>query len=314
VPSAKTASFASDKLEAPPNIIMKVFALSALCLAALCAQTAPPQQAKPPALPDLPDSTPVASFDDGYIMTMGEMRGLLNAVANPQALANIQGFLDNWAQFRKMARMAKEDKLDEDLTTKTQLLYATTSVMAQAEMNHQGNPITSGDEVDRYYEDHKANYQQVKAYAIYIAFSNSAAAQTGSDGKKILSEVDAKAKTAALLEQIRKGAEFKKLAKENSDDETSRAKDGFFGDLKPTDPMPDSIRTAIFKLKAGETTDVIYQPNGFYLFRVEEVTFKPFKEVRDQVDRAYKDEHLKAWFESMQSTKATILNPKLTGK
>ncbi len=68
------------------------------------------------------------------------------------------------------------------------------------------------DEEDRYYEAHKSDYKQVKTYAIYIAFSNAAASQTGSDGKKILSEADAKAKASTLLEQIRKGADFKKLA------------------------------------------------------------------------------------------------------
>jgi parvulin-like peptidyl-prolyl isomerase len=290
---------------------MKFIALSALCLAALCAQTAPPQAA--PALPDLPDGTPVASCDDGYIITMGELRGLLVAVNNPQAAANIPGFLSQWCMLRKMSRLAEEEKLDKESPAKEEVLYATTLVKAQAEMSHQANPIVMNDEEDRYYEAHKSDYKLVKAYAIYIAFSNAAASETGSDGKKLLSEADAKAKTSALLEQIRKGADFKKLARENSDDETSRAKDGSFGELKPTTSgLPDAIRAALFKLNSGETTDVIPQPNGFYLFRAEEVRVTPYSEVRDQVDRAYKDERLKQWMDKMQSdTKATILNPKL---
>jgi parvulin-like peptidyl-prolyl isomerase len=294
---------------------MKFFASSFFCLASLYAQTAAPQ-AQPVALPDLPDKTPVASFDDGYIMTMGELRGLLVAINNPQAASNIPAFLDQWAIFRKMAKMALDEKLDQDSPVKEELLYVRNSVLFQAEVNHQSNPIVANDEEDRYYEAHKSDYEQVKAYAIYIAFSNDAASQNGPDGKKILSEVQAKAKAADLLERIRKGADFKKLARENSDDDLSRAKDGFFGDLKPTDSgVPDSIRAAIFKLKAGETTDIIAQPNGFYLFRAEAVTFKPFIEVRDQVDRAYKSARMKQWMDKMQAeTKATILNPKINPK
>ncbi len=295
---------------------MKFFALSVLCLAALCAQTSPPQpaqpQQRPAALPDLPDSTPIASFEDGYIMTMGELKGLLLAVNNPQASSNIPAFLDQWAMFRKMSRMALDQKLDAESPVKEQLTYVRNLVLMQAEVNHQNNPIIDGDDVLKYYEQHKSNYEQVKTDAIYIAFSNAAASETGSDGKKILSEAQAKAKIAALLEQIRKGSDFKKLARENSDDDKSRAADGFFGDLKPTDPMPDSIRAAIFQLKQGETTDVIAQPNGFYIFRAEQVIVKPFAEVRDQADRAYKDERFKAWMADMQAnTKATILNPKI---
>jgi peptidyl-prolyl cis-trans isomerase C len=290
---------------------MKFIALSALCLAALCAQTAPPPAAS--ALPDLPDGTPVASCDDGYIISMGELRGLLVAANNTQAAANISNFLSQWCMVRKLSRLAEEEKLDRDSPIKEEVLYATTFVKAQAEISHQANPIVANDDEDRYYEAHKSDYKQVKAYAIYIAFSNAAGSQTGSDGKKILSETEAKAKISALLEQIRKGADFKKLARENSDDETSRVKDGSFGDLKPTTSgLPDAIRAALFKLNSGETTDVIPQPNGFYLFRAEEVKVSPYSEVRDQVDRAYKEERFKQWMDKMQSdTKATILNPKL---
>jgi parvulin-like peptidyl-prolyl isomerase len=288
---------------------MKFIALSVLCLAALCAQTAPTA----PALPDLPDGTPVASCDDGKIITMGELHGLLVAANNPEGAANVSGFLDQWCMVRKLSRLAEEDKLDKDSPVKEEVLYATTFVKAQAEISHQANPIVMNDEEDRYYEAHKSDYKEVKTYDIYIAFSNAAASQTGSDGKKILSEADAKAKASALLEQIRKGADFKKLAKENSDDETSRAKDGFFAELKATDSgVPEAIRAAILKLNTGETSDVIPQPNGFYLFRADEVKFKPFTDVRDQVDRAYKNDRLKQWMDQIKSnSKATILNPKL---
>jgi parvulin-like peptidyl-prolyl isomerase len=300
---------------------MKVLALSVLCLGCALAQTAalPPQAPpKPAVLPDLPANTQIASFDDGSVMTMGELRGILTNLDNQQrqgAVANIQAFLDEWALLHRVSQMAITDKLDQESPTKEQLLYARTLVLYQAEVQHQGNPTRiDGDEIDKYYSQHKDKYQQVKADAIYIAFSNSAASQTGSDGKKILSEAEAKAKIAGLLEQIRKGADFKKLAKENSDDEMSRAKDGYFATLSPTDNIPDAIRTAVFALKSGETTEVIGQPNGFYIFRAEEITFKPLSEVRDQIYGTLKTERLEKWMADLhKETKAKILTPALTG-
>jgi parvulin-like peptidyl-prolyl isomerase len=290
---------------------MKFLALSVLCLASLQAQTAPPQT-RTPVLPDLPDAASVASCEDGHVITMAEMRGVLLAVDNPQASANVREFLNQWCMMRKLARLARDEKLDQESPTREQLLWSQNYVLAQAEISHVANPIVPGEEEKAYYDEHKSQYQQVKTYAIYIAFSNAAASQTAGDGKKILSEPEAKAKAEALLEQIRKGADFRKLAKANSDDETSRDKDGFFNDLKPTDPMPDSIRTAIFSLKKGETTDVIPQPNGFYIFRAEDVTYKPFEEVRDQVDRALKHERADQWMRTIQAeTKAAILTDKI---
>jgi parvulin-like peptidyl-prolyl isomerase len=294
---------------------MRFIVLSALCLSSLYAQTAP--QTKPPALPDLPDGTPVASCPDGNLITMGELRGLLVAANNAQASANIQGFLDQWCMVRKMAQLAEENKLDKESPVKEEVLYALKFTLAQAEIQHEANPIVQMSDEESYYNDHKSNYEQVKTYAIFIAFSNAPGAQPDAAGKKILSKTEAKAKAEALLDQIRKGADFKKLARENSDDEISRDKDGFFNDIKPTDQLPEVFRSAIFKLKAGETTEVLGQENGngFYIFRAEDVVFKPYREVQDQVDRAYKEEHFKQWMGKLQTeTKATILNPKLTGR
>jgi peptidyl-prolyl cis-trans isomerase C len=306
---------------------MKVFALSVLCLGCALAQTAAPQAPptphappKPAALPDIPDKTPVVGFDDGTVLTMGELRGLLTNLEATQrqgAVADIHGFLDQWAMYHKIAQMALADKLDQESPVKEQLLFARTNVLAQAEIQHQSNPnAIDGVEIDQYYAAHKDKYRQVKTDAIYIAFSNSAASQTGGDGKKILSEAEAKAKITGLLEQIRKGADFKKLAKENSDDELSRAKDGYLATLSPGDStgIPDAIRNAVFALKAGETTGVIWQANGFYLFRAEEINFKPFSEVRDQIYDAIKAERFQKWMAGISNdTKAKILDPALTG-
>jgi peptidyl-prolyl cis-trans isomerase C len=304
---------------------MKVFALSVLCLGCALAQTAAPQapptsQAPPKAaaLPDIPEKTPVVAFDDGTVLTMGEVRGLLTTLDSQQrqsAVANMHAFLDQWALFHKIAQMALTDKLDQESPVKEQLLYFRTNVLAQAEIQRQSNPNgVDGIEIDQYYAAHKDKYRRVKTDAINIAFSNSAASQTGSDGKKILSEAEAKAKITGLLEQIRKGADFRTLAKENSDGETSRAKDGYFATLSPTDNIPDAIRTAVFALKAGETTGVIWQANGFYIFRAAEIDFKPLSEVRDQIFDAIKAERFQKWMSSVANdTKAKILDPALTG-
>jgi len=320
---------------------MKVLALSVLCLGCALAQTAAPQgppkataapqappnaiaapQAPPKAvaLPDIPDKNPVVSFDDGTVLTMGEVRGLLTSLEPQQrqgAVADMQAFFDQWAMFRKIAQMALADKLDQESPVKEQLVFARTNVLAQAEIQHQSNPNgIDGEEIDKYYAAHKDAYRQVKTDAIYISFSNSAASQTGSDGKKILSEAEAKAKITGLLEQIHKGADFKKLAKENSDDELSRAKDGYLATLSPGEStgIPDAIKTAVFALKAGETTGVIWQANGFYLFRAEAINFKPLTEVRDQIYTAIKADRFQKWMSGVHSNaKAKILDPALTG-
>jgi peptidyl-prolyl cis-trans isomerase C len=174
--------------------------------------------------------------------------------------------------------------------------------------------VVENDAVHAYYAANKEKYKQVKTDAIYVAFSNSTAGTTGSDGKKVLSQAEAQAKAAKLLADIRAGADFAKLARENSDDETSRSKGGFFANLGPTDSIPEAIRNAVFALKPGATTEPIGQPNGFYLFRAESVSYRPLSEVQDQIYNQIKQDRFQKWFTDLRgNTPVQFMNPNFPG-
>ena len=147
---------------------------------------------------------------------------------------------------------------------------------------------------------------QVKVKAIYVAYSDSPSA---AGGKKRLSEAAAKAKAEKLLAQVRAGADFVKLVKENSDDETSREKNGDFATLRFTDNIPDAFREAIFKLKKGETTEPLKQPNGYYLFRAEEVVVKPLAEVRNEIYNDLKNQRFSEWMAKLNHDTTVEVNP-----
>ena len=100
------------------------------------------------------------------------------------------------------------------------------------------------------------------------------------------------------MKEIKGGADFVKLVKENSEDATSKAKDGDFGTFSRSDNVPDSIRSVVFALKAGEVSEPVRQPNGFYIFRAESITQKPFSEVAGQIVTELKNAHLREWLES----------------
>ena len=101
-----------------------------------------------------------------------------------------------------------------------------------------------------------------------------------------------------------------KLVKENSDDETSREKDGEFATLRSSDNIPDAFRTAVFALKKGDVSEPLKQPNGFYLLRAEEVTVRPLSEVRDDIYNDLKTARSDEWLRGMdRDAKVQIVNP-----
>jgi peptidyl-prolyl cis-trans isomerase C len=275
-----------------------------VCLSTLQAQTTP----QAPTLPDLPDDTVVATFEDGGTFTMGEFKRIFSFMPPEQqrlVLHDRKTFLQQWAFMRKLAKMGDAAKLDQQSPTRDALAYNRTQIMSQAQLDHVLQSIeVQPAEIVKYYDINKDKYRQVHVRAIYIAF-----------GGKKLSEDDARAKAAKLAGQARGGADFSRLVKENSDDETSRAKDGDFATLRPADNIPDAVRTAVFALKQkGEVSDPVRQPNGFYVFLADDIKVTPLSQVRDQIFTEVKQQHFAEWLEkSNKETRVEFNNPAFLG-
>jgi peptidyl-prolyl cis-trans isomerase C len=267
------------------------------CLGTAYAQTVP-SPAPQPTMPNLPDDTVVAIWDDGVKFTMADFKRLYYILPqqNQQlALRDRKTFLQQYGFMRKLAQMAEKEKLDQSSPSKETLEYYRLMILSQAELNVASMaPTVEPSEIVAFYNTNKERYKQVKVKAIYLAFSNEPAA---AGAKKRLTEQEAEAKANKLLADIRGGADFVKLVKESSDDETSRDKDGDFATLRPSDNIPDAIKTVVFSLKQGETGGPVRQANGFYVLRADEVTYRPMSEVRDEIFTEIKNSRYAQWLD-----------------
>ena len=281
---------------------MKGLALFVFSCGVAAAQVA----AAPPAtLPDLPDETVIAVFDDGGKLTAGEFKNIY-AVLPPNlqqgAIRDRKAFLEQWGLFRKLADVAEKKKLDQASPTREALEYNRLTLLTQAAVNDQiTNTVPEPEAVVKYYETNKERYKQVRVKTIYVTFSKEPVSKLVA-GRPLLTEEEAKAKTRKLLGEIRSGADFVKLARENSEDAASREKDGDFATLRPTDNIPDAIKSAVFALKQGEVSEPVEQPNGFYLLRAEEITYRSAADVHSEIIENIKQEHFRQWMQQMQDS------------
>jgi len=285
-------------------------------LAFVCLHCAFAQPAPQP-LPKLPDDAVIAEFDDGTKFTMGDFKriyAVLSPTQQQMALRDRMQFLQQYAFMRKLARMAEQEKIAERTPFKEALENYRMQVLSQAKIDDAYNQVVvEPGEIVKAYENNKSKYSQVKVKALYIAFGEEG--ESASGGKKIPTEAQAEAKAKKLLASARDGQDFVKLIKENSDDETSRAKDGDFDTLRQTDNIPDAFRAAVFALKKGEITEPLKQPNGFYLLRAEEVTYRPLSDVRDDIYGELKSAKAREWLDRMNlSTVVKVLNETFVGK
>jgi len=269
------------------------------------AETAPIPGATPPPPPVSPDT--VVAEVNGKKYTADEVDKLMAllpaqyqqaARTQPQARSQM---LSQIILMQRLAADAEKAGLDQKSPFKEQLEMQRIQALSTAELSDVNNTMkTTEAEQQKYYNDNLDKFKEVKVRVIYIAF-NPTPGKAAAGGKKLPTEAEAQAKIEDLGKQIKEGADFGKLARENSDDSASAAKDGDFGVLKMDSSYPQPIKTAVFALKQGEVSAPIKQPNGFYLIRAEEISQRSFNDSVVQLMQAVKQAKYQDWLKAMQA-------------
>jgi peptidyl-prolyl cis-trans isomerase C len=260
----------------------------------------PGPAATPP--PSVPPDTVVAEVN-GKKYTAAEVDKMISMLpAQYQQAAHSQTqILGQVFLMQRLADDAAKAGLDQKSPFKEQLEINRIQVLSTAQLSEVQNTMKiSQEEQEKYYKDHAEKFTEVKIRVIYIAY-NPTPGKAATDGKKIVTEAEAKEKIEDLAKQIRAGADFGKLARDLSDDKTSAAKDGDFGVMKPDSGYPEAIKTAVFALKQGDVSDPIKQPNGFYLIRAEEINQKSFNDSVMQIIQVEKQTKFQEWLKGMQA-------------
>jgi peptidyl-prolyl cis-trans isomerase D len=139
-------------------------------------------------------------------------------------------------------------------------------------------------ELQRLYQENLDSYRtEEQRHAAHILIEVPQGADEKVDG-------EAKAKAEDLLKQIRAGADFAKLAKENSQDPGSAAQGGdlgFFGHGIMDKPFED----AAFSMQVGDVVGPVRSAFGYHLIKLLEVkpaAGKSFDEVKEELARTVK--------------------------
>jgi len=104
-------------------------------------------------------------------------------------------------------------------------------------------------------------------------------------GKTDAEVVEIRKKAEEVLAKARKGANFEDLAKQYSEDDTTKAKGGDLGWIIRGQTVPE-FEQAAFALKKGEISDLVKSMFGFHIIKLidrEEARTKTFDEVRASI-------------------------------
>ncbi|HEY2015427.1 MAG TPA: peptidylprolyl isomerase [Bryobacteraceae bacterium] len=216
-------------------------------------------------------------------------------------------FADNIVRILVLSQEGKRRKLNESPAFQVQSMFQTANLLAGVTYQQIGKDLTLDEAVvHKYYEDHKEEFEQVRARHILIRMQGSALPVK--PGQKELSEAEALAKATELRKNLAAGADFAALATAESDDTTSATKGGDLGTFKKGQMVP-SFDQAAFSLKPGELSEPVKSQFGYHLIRVEAHDFKSFEEVRPELERRMRPDLAQKALDDLQKKTPVVLDP-----
>jgi hypothetical protein len=238
--------------------------------------------------------------------------------SNPQFQQRAQGpqreqFKKQYGEFKVVADRARQEKLDQDEATRLSMLIKRADALNNAylgDLEKNADKLVTDAEVEEYYKEHPAEFEQVRARHILISTQPPPPAPGVKPGEqpKALSKDEARKKAEEVLARARKGEDFAALAKQYSDDPGSKDKGGEYtfgkGDMVP------EFEQATFALQPGQISDLVETQFGYHIIKLEERkggAGESDPKVRQQITAKLKQDKIQAKIDEItKNSKVTV--------
>lgn len=192
-----------------------------------------------------------------------------------------EAFIKDLVTIMVVSNAAKKKGYEKNKAFKRQIQLIKDQLLANTFLTKEIlDKIKIGDkEAEDYYEKNKKVFErpeQVRARHILVIVKQGA----GDDDKKA-----AKRKVQEILDRIKKGEDFAKLAEKFSDDPGSKQKGGDLGFFTKNSMIPAFDQVA-FALEPGGVSGIVETSYGYHIIKVEEkkkAEIPPYGTIKDEV-------------------------------
>lgn len=207
-----------------------------------------------------------------WLATHGDVVTRVTAAIAVQAKGQPTPKAEEIAGVFVMAEKARSENLDREPDTALQLKLNRYGSLIQALIPKLEEETKYSDEdVKKVYEEKRALGEMDDVHVQHILVATVAMPDPANPmGTGATPNVDEKKKLADdLLQRIKNGEDFSELAKQFSDDPSSKEKGGDL-DMKPRYTFVPEFEEAAWKLQAGQTSDVVKTDYGFHIIKMIE--------------------------------------------
>ena len=177
-----------------------------------------------------------------------------------------RGLADYLVKTELLAQEAKSRRLNEDPRVQRQMRLVEDQVLARALISDVRDGIDDAT-VRKFFEEHRASLERVHARHVLVRTPGSKVSLR--PGQKELTEDQARAKALDIYNRLKSGADFAKVAREESDDTGSGTGGGDLGSVSRGRTV-EPFEKAAFALKEGEIGQPVRSPFGWHVIQVLE--------------------------------------------
>jgi peptidyl-prolyl cis-trans isomerase C len=215
-------------------------------------------------------------------------------------------FGEDFLRMKLLAAEGTKAGLDKDPAVVSQLNLIRENLVANAQLATIEKGITvPEDTIKSVYDANKKDYEQVTARHILISPKGSPVPLP--EGKKELTDAEAKAKAEEIRAKIVAGASFEELAKTESYDTSTGALGGSLGAFGHGQ-MVGEFEEAAFKAKSGELTPVVKTQFGYHIIKVETNELTPLAQVRETIEKEERQKLVQAALDAIKTKANATFN------
>jgi peptidyl-prolyl cis-trans isomerase C len=294
--------------------IVALYAISAFAQVPAVPVAGTPQLAPPPAPAPAEPNKIILTIGDRKI-TEAEFNNLVEALPDQyRAYARGPGkraFAEQLVQVQVLSDQAMKEKLDQDPKMKMTLTYQRDTVLASAAFAQLQNNLKVDDAaVEKYYNDHKSEFETLKARHILIRVKG--APMQGAPGKPELTDEEALAKAQEIRKKLVGGADFAALAKAESDDTGSATQGGELGEFHKGMMVPP-FEEAAFAAKVNDFSEPVKTPFGYHVIQVESHVTKPLAEAKPDIEKKLRPDLARASVENLAKSAKVVMDDSFFG-
>jgi len=215
-------------------------------------------------------------------------------------------------ELKVMADEARKRKVDQTESARQMIAVQTDSVLANLLGAKISATIKADDATTKaFFEQHKADYDLVKASHILIRYKGSPVSIR--PGEKDLTEEEALAKAQDIRKKILAGGDFAALAKAESDDTSNAGNGGSLGQFGHNRMVP-AFEQAAFALQVGQISEPVKTQFGYHLIKVEEHTSKTYDELKPELESRVKPQLTRDLLDKIKKQTPVTLDESYFGK